>query len=107
MSWRIIPAVWQFNRYLRGLLKVRRAVPQDDLISALIHAEETGDRLSEDELLAMVFLLLVAGNETTVNLIGSGVLELLMAGPTSSSRTTPFRISYSELTATAGLLKLA
>jgi cytochrome P450 len=77
MSWRIIPAVWRFNRYLRGFLKVRRAVPQDDLISALIHAEETGDRLSEDELLAMVFLLLVAGHETTVNLIGSGVLELL------------------------------
>src|SRR5262245_18139011 len=77
MNWRIIPAVWRFNRYLRGFLKLRRAAPQDDLISALIHAEETGDTLSEDELLAMVFLLLVAGHETTVNLIGNGVLELL------------------------------
>lgn len=76
-NWRIIPAVWQFNRYLRGVFKVRRVEPRDDLISALIQAEEAGDKLSEDELLAMVFLLLVAGHETTVNLIGSGVLELL------------------------------
>jgi len=76
-NWRVIPAVWKFTRYLRSFFKVRRAEPQDDLISALIRAEEAGDKLSEDELLAMVFLLLVAGHETTVNLIGSGVLELL------------------------------
>jgi cytochrome P450 len=48
-----------------------------DLVSALIRAEEAGDKLSEDELLAMVFLLLIAGHETTVNLIGSGTLALL------------------------------
>jgi len=76
-NWRVIPAVWKFNRYLRSFFKIRRAEPQDDLISALIKAEEAGDKLSEDELLAMVFLLLVAGHETTVNLIGSGVFELL------------------------------
>ncbi len=76
-SWRVIPAVWQFNRYLRRFLAMRRADPKDDLVSALIQAEEAGDSLSEDELLAMVFLLLIAGHETTVNLIGSGVLELL------------------------------
>ncbi|MGI8732058.1 MAG: cytochrome P450, partial [Pyrinomonadaceae bacterium] len=57
--------------------KIRRRDPQDDLATALIQAEEAGDKLSEDELLAMVFLLLVAGHETTVNLIGSGVLALL------------------------------
>jgi cytochrome P450 len=74
---RVIPSVWMFIRYLRRFFKVRRADPQDDLASALIQAEEAGDKLSEDELLAMVFLLLIAGHHTTVNLIGSGVLALL------------------------------
>ncbi len=66
-----------FNRYLRKFFDVRRADLRDDLVSALIQAEEAGDRLSEDELVAMAFLLLIAGHETTVNLIGSGTLELL------------------------------
>lgn len=74
---RVLPPVWMFIRYLRRFFTVRRRDPRDDLASALIQAEESGDRLSEDELLAMVFLLLVAGHETTVNLIGSGVLALL------------------------------
>ncbi len=74
---RVIPSVWMFIRYLRGFIKRRRLDPQDDLISALIEAEEAGDKLSEDELLAMVFLLLIAGHETTVNLIGIGMLALL------------------------------
>ena len=76
-NWRVIPAIWKFNRYLRRFFKVRRDDLRDDLVSALIQAEEAGDRMSEDELLAMVFLLLVAGHETTVNLIASGTLELL------------------------------
>jgi cytochrome P450 len=74
---RVIPSVWRFIRYLRRFIKVRRRDPRDDLISALIRAEEAGDKLSEDELLAMVFLLLIAGHETTVNLIGNGMLALL------------------------------
>jgi cytochrome P450 len=74
---RVIPSVWMFIRYLRRFFKLRRMKPQDDLASALIQAEEAGDKLSEDELLAMVFLLLIAGHETTVNLIGSGTLALL------------------------------
>ncbi len=74
---RVIPIVWMFIRYLRRFFKIRRRDPQDDLVTALIQAEEAGDKLSEDELLAMVFLLLVAGHETTVNLIGNGVLALL------------------------------
>jgi len=80
VNWRAIPAIraiWKFNRYLRGFFKVRRTDPGDDLVSALIQAEEAGDTLSEDEMLAMVFLLLVAGHETTVNLIGNGMLTLL------------------------------
>jgi len=74
---RVIPSIWMFIRYLRRFFQVRRRDPQDDLASALIQAEEAGDKLSEDELLAMVFLLLIAGHETTVNLIGSGLLALL------------------------------
>ena len=66
-----------FLRYIRKLVKARQAAPQDDLASALVEAHEAGDRLSEDELVAMIFLLLVAGHETTVNLIGNGVLALL------------------------------
>jgi cytochrome P450 len=76
-NWRVIPAIWKFNRYLRRFFRVRRDDLRDDLVSALMQAEEDCDRMSEDELLAMVFLLLVAGHETTVNLIGSGTLELL------------------------------
>src|ERR687890_2101048 len=74
---RALPAALAFVRYLRKLVERRRADPEDDLITALIRAEEAGDKLSEDELLAMAFLLLVAGHETTANLIASGTLALL------------------------------
>ncbi len=79
-NWRMlkaIPSVMAFMRYIRRLVGSRRADPQDDLVSALVRAEEAGEQLSEDELLAMIFLLLVAGHETTVNLIGNGTLALL------------------------------
>ena len=72
-----LPSIWLFVRYLRRLIAGRRARPRDDLVTDLIRAEEAGDALCEDELLAMVFLLLVAGYETTVNLIASGTLALL------------------------------
>ena len=63
--------------YFRALIAERRAAPRADLLSSLIAAEEVGDRLSEPELLASCILLLVAGHETTVNLIGNGSLALL------------------------------
>jgi cytochrome P450 len=63
--------------YFRSLIAERRAAPRGDLLSALIAAEEAGDKLSEDELLATCILLLIAGHETTVNLIGNGTLALL------------------------------
>ncbi|MCP5095163.1 MAG: cytochrome P450 [Chloroflexi bacterium] len=66
-----------FVNYLRGLFVQRQQQPQDDLITALVEAEESGDRLTEPELSSMVALLLVTGHETTVNLIGNGVLALL------------------------------
>jgi cytochrome P450 len=72
-----IPSLWAFLRYVRRLVQARRAAPQDDLVSALLEARESGDKLSEDELLAMVSLLLIAGHETTVNLIGNGMLALI------------------------------
>lgn len=74
---RNMPMFFSFLRYLRGLVKQRRGHPQDDLISALVAAEEAGDKLDEDELVSMILLLLVAGFETTVNLIGNGALALL------------------------------
>jgi cytochrome P450 len=64
--------------YFRKMLAARRREPADDLLSALVAARDEEDRLTEDELLSMAFLLLVAGHETTVNLIGSGMLALLL-----------------------------
>ncbi len=72
-----IPSLIAFLRYIRRLVRTRRAAPQDDLVSALVEAHEAGDQLSEDELLAMISLLLIAGHETTVNLIGNGMLALM------------------------------
>src|SRR5262249_49387345 len=63
--------------YFRALIAERRGSPRADLLSGLIAAEEAGDKLSEEELLATCILLLVAGHETTVNLIGNGTLALL------------------------------
>ena len=62
--------------YFTQLVATRRANPQEDLLSGLIAAEEEGDKLDEDELLATAILLFAAGHETTMNLIGNGMLAL-------------------------------
>lgn len=62
---------------LRGLVALKRKSPTADLISALVGARDGADQLSEDELTAMIFLLVAAGFETTVNLLASGALALL------------------------------
>jgi cytochrome P450 len=67
----------QFYGYLRELIAEKRQHPAEDLLSQLIVTETAGDKLAEGELVSMVFLLIVAGHETTVNLIGNGVLALL------------------------------
>jgi cytochrome P450 len=63
--------------YFTGLVARRRAEPADDLLSGLIAVEEAGDRLTEPELVGICLLLLVAGMETSINLVGNGVLALL------------------------------
>jgi cytochrome P450 len=70
-------AAAEMASYLELIFEQRRAEPRDDLISGLVQARESADRLSEDELLATVGLILGAGHETTTNLIGNGTLALL------------------------------
>jgi len=74
----VIPEMVEAVQYMQALIESRRAEPRDDLISRLIHVQQNGDRLNEVELLATSILLLIAGHETTVNLIGNGMLALLL-----------------------------
>ena len=67
----------EFTRYLHELFEARRRVPGEDLVSALVAVEDGGDTLSEQELSSMLGLLIVAGHETTVSLIGNATLALL------------------------------
>ena len=67
----------EFDAYFRAIIAMRRNEPRDDIISALALAEDGGERLSEREMLNILRLLLIAGNETTTNLIGNGMLALL------------------------------
>jgi cytochrome P450 len=67
----------KMSDYFRDLIGQRRASPRDDLVSALVAADEQHDPTSEDELVATTILLLFAGHETTTNLIGNGILSLL------------------------------
>ncbi len=71
------PAAVTVRDYLADLAEQRRRAPQDDLISALVAAEEAGDRLTADELVTMAALLFSAGFETTTNLLGNGLVTLL------------------------------
>ncbi|WZY00617.1 cytochrome P450 [Bacillus sp. FSL W7-1360] len=67
----------EFREYLVALITQRRDNPREDMVSELIRAEEEGDRLSIEELIGVIMLLIVAGHETTVNLIGNNVHALL------------------------------
>jgi cytochrome P450 len=67
----------EFQEYLGRLIEDRRANPRNDLTSALVAAEEEGSKLTYAELIQMLILLLVAGNETTTNLIGNAILEFI------------------------------
>jgi cytochrome P450 len=74
---RFVKLMEEFTDYLGKLFDDRRQHPQDDLLSALVKAEEEGDRLSEDELFSTVIILIIAGHETTAGLIGNAALALL------------------------------
>lgn len=74
---RVRNAAEELTEYFERIILLRRSDPRDDIISALVAAEEEGDKLTHDELIRTLILLLVAGNETTRNLIGNGVLALL------------------------------
>jgi cytochrome P450 len=67
----------ELRAYLAAIVEQRRREPREDLLSALVAAEQDGDKLSMDEVYSMAVLLLVAGNETTTNLIGNGLIALL------------------------------
>ncbi|MGE2815568.1 cytochrome P450 [Mycobacterium heidelbergense] len=70
-------AIGQLYEYFQKLIAERRAAARDDMLSTLVHAEIDGQRLSDDDLLKFAFLLLVAGNETTRNLIALGTCALI------------------------------
>ena len=72
-----LPQLMEFMAYLSDMFRERRTNPQDDLISALVQVEEDGDKLQQNELYGMIFILLIAGHETTVNLIANSVLALI------------------------------
>jgi cytochrome P450 len=74
---RAIRAAAEFAEYMRGLADARRASPREDLVSHLVAAEDGGQRLSGDELVASAILLLNAGHEASVNAFGNGVVALL------------------------------
>ncbi len=73
---RIMMGLWSYRRYIDRLCATKRESPGEDLLSALVLAEDEGERLSSAEAVAMSFLLLSAGHETTVSLIANGVLTL-------------------------------
>ena len=74
---RAVPTARKLYAVLERLAEQRRAQPDDGLISALLAASEDGDSLSPDEVIAMIFLLMLAGHDTTANLIGSSALALI------------------------------
>ena len=74
---RVQQAVVEVFTYFEAVAEERRRDPKDDLVSALVTAEVDGERLERDDLLVNLLLVLVAGNETTRNLIGNGALALL------------------------------
>ncbi len=74
---RWLPAMPKLLKFFEDLIDLRRREPDGKLIAKLIAVEEEGDHLSRDELIGMIFLLLFAGHETSVNLIGNGLMALI------------------------------
>jgi len=67
----------ELSDYFRGIIKNLKEQPKDNLLNSLVEVEEAGDRLTEQEIVANCVMIMFAGNETTTNLIGNGILALL------------------------------
>jgi cytochrome P450 family 107 subfamily K polypeptide 1 len=81
---------YSLNNYLTNLLNEKRKNPQEDLLSELVKVQEENDALSQDELVSMAVLLIIAGHETTVNLLGNGLMALLQyPEPMNALRDNP------------------
>ncbi len=80
-GWRILRSLFldmpKYVSFTRELVRSKRSHPGNDLLTRLLQAEDAGDQLTEDEIVSLVFLLVVAGFETTVHLVTNGVLTLL------------------------------
>lgn len=74
-----VEASLELFAYYAGLLRARREEPADDLVSALLHAEDDGERMTDEEITAFLFLMVVAGNETTTKLLGNALYHLTRA----------------------------
>lgn len=90
-------AAEEMAEYFTGVIAERRKDPRDDLISGLIAAEERGDALSEEEMIATCMLLLAAGNETTTNLIENGMIALIRYPEQQRMLTSDFSLIESAI----------
>jgi cytochrome P450 len=95
--WGLFMGVRQMMQYVRAEFQRQSRQPREGLLAALIQAEEAGDRLSEDELVAMVFLLLAAGHETTLHQITLSVLALLDHPQQLAALKTNWRLAESAV----------
>ena len=95
--WGLFMGVRKMMQYVRSEFRRQSREPRDGLLAALIQAEEAGDRLSEDELVAMVFLLLAAGHETTLHQIALSVLALLDHPEQLAELTADWRLADSAV----------
>jgi cytochrome P450 len=95
MFWGLLMGVRRMMNYAREEFRRQSQQPRDGLVAALIEAEESGDHLSEDELVAMVFLLLAAGHETTLHQIACSALTLLDHPQQLAELTADWRLADS------------
>jgi cytochrome P450 len=96
-AFRLLPSLFRLVAYFKRQFEQCRRHPRPGLMTALVQAEQDGDKLTENELVSMAYLLLVAGHETTVHLIGGGVLALLEAPQQKARLLTDWSIAPSAV----------
>lgn len=92
---RLLPGLWKIRNYIAEQIKECRREPRNGLLSALVHTEHEGEQLNDEELLAMGFLLLVAGHETTVHLISTSITSLFQHPDQLDLLKTDWDLSWS------------